>query len=91
MSSYQRNGQSEFQRDNLAGVSFDRPWKYALIPGAIIQWWFYMNPSRGFHGLAVSWRAARSPIMTYVFSAAFWGVVILVGVGFLERHYGFLR
>ncbi len=80
MSSYRRSGLREFQRDNLAGVSFDGPWKFALIPGAVIQWWMYMNPGRGFHGLAVSSRTARSPLMTYILSATFWIVVILLGM-----------
>lgn len=35
-------------RDNIPGVALDRPWKYLLVPGVVIQWFIYMNPRRGF-------------------------------------------
>ena len=76
----------EFRRDNLPGISFDKPWKYVLFPGVVVQWWMYMNPGRGFHGLAVSARTARSPLMTYVLSAIFWTGLIVVGFLFLVNR-----
>jgi hypothetical protein len=76
----------EFHRDNLSGTSFDKPWKYVLVPGMVIQWWMYMNPGRGFHGLAVSARTARSPLMTYILSGMFWIGLIAVGSLFLTKR-----
>jgi len=58
--------------NNPAGLVFDRPWKYLLLPGVIIQWWHYMNPGRSYGSAAASSRWARSQIMTYLFSAAFY-------------------
>ena len=81
-------GSCGFQRDNLSGISFDSPWKFVLIPGVIIQWCMYMSPGRGFHGLAISWRASHSPLMTYILSGLFWVVVIFLGIGFLVGHHG---
>jgi hypothetical protein len=81
-------GSREFQRDNLSGVSFNSPWKFVLIPGAVIQWWLYMHPGRGFHGLAVSWRASHSPLMTYILSGLFWVVIAVVSIGLLVGHHG---
>lgn len=76
----------EFRRDNLPGITFDKPWKYVLLPGVVAQWWMYMNPGRGFHGLAVSARTARSPLMTYILSAIFWIGLIIVGFLFLMKR-----
>ena len=59
-------------RDNIPGIQIDHPSKYWLIPGIAIQWIIYMNPGRGFRGVAASTRHARSPLMTYVYSAIFW-------------------
>ncbi len=59
-------------RDNIPGVALDRPWKYLLVPGVVIQWFIYMNPRRGFQGIARSSRRARSPIMTYCYSVTFY-------------------
>lgn len=67
------------RRDNIPDFKLDKPWKFLLLPGAIYQWWIYMNPGRGFRGVAASTRAARSPLMTYVFAAAVWiGLIIFV-------------
>ena len=59
-------------RDNIPGITLDRPWKYLLIPGVVIQWFMYMNPRRGYAGVARSSRRARSPIMTYCYSVGFY-------------------
>jgi len=73
-------------RDNIPDFKLDKPWKYLLLPGVIFQWWIYMNPGRGFRGIAVSTRAARSPLMTYVFSAAVWFQLILLIIVLLSGH-----
>jgi hypothetical protein len=66
-------------RDNIPGFTFDRPWKYLLLPGVIFQWGIYMSPGKGFRGVAASTRSARSPLMTYVFAAAVWiGLLIFL-------------
>lgn len=67
-------------RDNISDVRIDHPSKYWLVPGVIIQWLVYMSPGRGIRGVAASTRAARSPLMTYVFSVAFyfWMLVFLL-------------
>jgi hypothetical protein len=86
MASLWKAASREFRRDNLPGVSLDKPWKYILIPGVVLQWWIYMNPGRGFHGLAVSARTAKSPLMAYILSAVFWiGLIILGCIFFLKR------
>jgi hypothetical protein len=41
-----------------------------------------MNPRRGFHGLAISARTAKSPLMTYILSAAFWIGFVVLGYAF---------
>lgn len=66
-------------RENIPKVPIDIRPKYWLIPGVVIQWFIYMNPARGFRGVAASTRAARSPIMTYVYSIMFWlGLIALM-------------
>jgi hypothetical protein len=59
-------------RDNISGVEINNLLKALLIPGLIVQWLLYMNPGKGFKGVARSTRAARSPLMTYVYSVMFW-------------------
>lgn len=86
MPSFWKMASREFHRDNLPGVSLDKPWKLVLIPGVVLQWWIYMHPGRGFHGLAVSARTARSPLMTYILSATFWiGLIVLALILLLKR------
>jgi hypothetical protein len=66
-------------RDNIPGIILDRPWKFLLIPGVVIQWFMYMNPQRGFQGIARTSRRARSPILTYCYSVTFYiGVIWLL-------------
>jgi hypothetical protein len=63
---------------NISGTTFDRPWKWLLLPGAIIQWFQYMFPGRGFRRVASDTRTARSSLMTYYYSAAFYVVVLIL-------------
>jgi formate-dependent nitrite reductase cytochrome c552 subunit len=43
-----------------------------LLPGRVILWLGYMFPSKGYSKVRQSSRHARSPIMTALYSAAFW-------------------
>jgi hypothetical protein len=65
--------------DNVPRVTIDRAWKLTLIPGLVLQWFIYMNPGKGMRGVAASTRAARSPLMTGVYSAVFWVVALCIG------------
>lgn len=64
-------------RENVSGLKLDKPWKYFLIPGAVAQWFIYMFPSGRFSNVLSETRQARSPIMTIVYSAFFW-ILLLV-------------
>lgn len=63
---------SIWQKENTSGMSIDRPWKWVLLPGIVIQWFLYMFPSGGFQGVVSDTRSARSHLMTYYFSAVFY-------------------
>lgn len=63
---------------NISGTTFDKPWKWLLLPGVIIQWFQYMFPGRGFRRIVSDTRTARSPLMTYYYSAAFYGFVLIL-------------
>lgn len=63
---------------NISGTTFDRPWKWLLLPGVIIQWFQYMFPGRGFRRVVSDTRTARSLLMTYYYSAAFYGSVLIL-------------
>jgi hypothetical protein len=65
-------------RDNIPQVKINSALKILLIPGLVIQWIHYMNPGKGFSGVAHSTRTSRSPLMTYVYSAVFWWGVCYV-------------
>ncbi|BAB51278.1 hypothetical protein [Mesorhizobium japonicum] len=74
-----------WQRENIPDLKFDRRWKWLLAPGLFFQWFIYMFPS-GNHGSIVrATRHARSPVMTYIFSAAFYlfaaGYIIILLAG----------
>ena len=47
-----------------------------LFPGRLILWLQYMFPSKGYAKVRQSSRHARSPIMTFLYSSIFWGVLI---------------
>jgi hypothetical protein len=70
--------QKPLSRDNIPRLVIDAPSKYWLVPGLVIQWLIYMNPQRGFRGVAASTRHARSPLMTYVYSILFWGGLVFL-------------
>jgi hypothetical protein len=72
-------------RDNIPRISMDSPWRLILLPGVIIQWFVYMNPGKGMRGVAASTRAARSPLMTGVYSAVFWVFVLWIGLGLIQK------
>lgn len=46
-----------------------------LLPGRAILWIGYMFPQNGYKAIRQSARHARSPIMTYLCSIAFWTVL----------------
>ncbi|MCK1354643.1 hypothetical protein IVB56_27240 [Bradyrhizobium sp. CW7] len=71
-------------RENIAGLKLDRPWKYLLIPGAVVQWFIYMFPSGAFSSVVSETRHARSPIMTFVYSAGFWLLLLFAIFGALS-------
>jgi hypothetical protein len=57
----------------------DRPWKWVLLPGIVIQWFLYMFPSGGFGRVVSDTRISRSPLMTYYLNAVFYlGVLFLI-------------
>ena len=43
-----------------------------LLPGRVLLWFGYMFPGKGYSKVRQSARAARSPIMTFIGSTAFW-------------------
>mgnify|MGYP006101939475 FL=1 len=47
-----------------------------LLPGRVILWLGYMFPEKGYKAIRQSARHARSPIMTYLWSTAFWGLLV---------------
>lgn len=60
-------------RDDVAGTeSHSLPHTVYLLPGKVVQWFIYMNPSGSYAKVSKSTRAARSPVMTYVFASIFW-------------------
>jgi hypothetical protein len=75
--SYRGDPNSIWRGANTSGTTFDKPWKWLLLPGVIIQWLQYMFPGKGFRRVVSDTRTARSPLMTYYYSAAFYGFVML--------------
>lgn len=74
------------KRDNIPGISNHGIFIIFLWPGLILQWFMYMYPSKkGLHGLASSTRLARSPLMTYVYSAILWGAAISFYLGGFKK------
>lgn len=68
------------ERENIPGITFDRPWKWLLIPGFLFQWFLYMFPTGNYGAIVSITRQSRSAIMTYVFSFIFWALLL----GFLS-------
>lgn len=50
-----------------------------MLPGRIMLWWTYQNPSGGIAGVAKTGRNYRSPLFTFLTSTVFWaaGAVFL--------------
>ncbi|WGD53765.1 hypothetical protein QA641_07675 [Bradyrhizobium sp. CB1650] len=65
-------GKSIWQNENTSGFEFDRPWKWMMLPGVVIQWFLYMFPSGTFGRVVSDTRVSRSPLMTYFLSALFY-------------------
>jgi hypothetical protein len=76
---------SIWRGSNTSGTTFDKPWKWLLLPGVVIQWFLYMFPGGGFGRVVSNTRTARSPLMTYYYSAAFYGFVVLLFCLFLGK------
>jgi hypothetical protein len=72
-----------WSRENIAGLKLDRPWKFFLVPGAVIQWFIYIFPSGTFSSVLSETRQARSPIMTVVYSAVFWLFLLFAALSVL--------
>ena len=70
------------ERDNISGLNPTGWWKWFLFPGQVIQWFLYMFPSGNFSHVVSNTRHARSPLMTYFYSAVFY-LMILAGFGYL--------
>lgn len=58
--------------DNLSGIKFDRPIKWLLLPGVVIQWLMYMFPKNSRLSIVMTSRHSRSPIMILFYSCFFW-------------------
>ena len=50
--------------------------EFFLLPGRVVLWLGYMFPSKGYGSVRKSARHARSPIMTFFYSLAFWVFLI---------------
>jgi len=67
-----------WDQDNFVGVKFDKRWKWLLLPGVVMLWVQYMFPSGGMSAVASTSRRVRSPVMTAVYSAAFYMVALFL-------------
>ena len=60
-------------RDNIPGVERTWPLKVLLFPGVVIQWLGYMLVGgQRYSSVVQRTRMARSPVMTWIFSAVFY-------------------
>ena len=50
-----------------------------MLPGRVMLWWAFQNPTGGFEGVAKTGRNYRSPLFTFLTSTAFWfiGAVLI--------------
>lgn len=69
---------SLWQAENTSGFEFDQPWKWLMLPGVVIQWITYIFPSGSYGSSLASTRAARSQLMTYLYSIGFYCLVALL-------------
>jgi hypothetical protein len=78
-----------WERENKARVTFDSSWKWLLLPGLIIQWFFYMFPTGGYGRIVSETRVSRSLLMTYLISAVFYlfavPIVLFLILAFMAR------
>ena len=54
-----------------------------LIPGKVIQWFMYMGTAgvKGDGKVRAQTRMARSPVLCWIYSILFWGLIILFFLG----------
>jgi hypothetical protein len=70
--------------DNLAGITGALGKKIFLFPGMIFQWFLYMSVAgQRYSVIRQNTRLARSQIMTWIFSIAFWCFLLL----FIFSHF----
>lgn len=75
---------SKISRDRLDGTSGKSIAKEVfLAPGRVILWLQYMFPQNGIRGVALSARHAKSPLMTWFYSIAFWVCFSALGVSWI--------
>lgn len=68
---------SRFSRDNIGGNQGGLFVSLFLFPGMILQWGMYVLVAGERYGaVREQTRLARSPLMTWVFSAVFWLLLI---------------
>ena len=69
--------------DNISQTSASGLRLVFLAPGMVIQWWMFMfvGDQKTYGGVRQQTRLARSGLMTWVYSAVFWFVVL--GMGFV--------
>ena len=66
-------------RDNPTGVSYPWPLKIVLFPGLFMQWLQFMFVGgRRYTSMVARTRGARSPAMTWVYSATFWAIIVFL-------------
>jgi len=75
-----------FQRDNIPRINPTGWRRWYLFPGRVIQWFLYMFPSGRYDRVVSSTRHARSPLMTYVYSTAFYFLLLVGSVYLVSGH-----
>ena len=64
-------------RDRLDGTKKGNLlWEIYTAPGRLLLWIGYMFPGKGYSSARQSARHARSPLMTFIRSTVFWGVLV---------------
>lgn len=51
---------------------------FYMLPGQLILWWTYQNPSGGISGVAKSGRNYRSPTFTFLTATGFWATALVL-------------
>ena len=49
-----------------------------MLPGRIMLWWAYQNPTGGFEGVAKTGRNFRSSLFTFLTSTGFWFTAVVL-------------